>query len=821
MSTSFGLCEQVLGSTENSFYNSLWSQAASQGITAFISSGDNGAAGCDTPSSTKAKSGLAVNGLCSTPFSVCVGGTQFNDTANPGLYWSSTNNSTTKQSVLGVIPEIAWNESGAVSGGSGLWASSGGVSTLYAKPSWQVAPGVPADGMRDVPDVSLSAASHDGYAVCQADVGGTCASGSFLGVGGTSASSPSFAGLMALVVQKTGFRQGNANTIFYPMANAQYGSSGTAVFRDITSGSNLVPNFPSGTIGYNTTTAYDRVTGLGSVDAAAMVNNWGGATAPDFGVSASPTDVTIQAGASGPSTITTTVIGGFNAAIALSASGQPAGVTVGFSPASISVPGSGTSTMTITVGAGAALGTTAITVTATGGAITHTTTVNLTVGKALAAVSVTPNSGSGLTQTFSFQFSDANGYNAITETQTIINGSLTYTGGCVTWFSRATNAVALLNDAGTSWGTSVVIGTNTTLQNSQCSLNVGASSVSGSGNTFTENLAITFAAGFTGTKNIYASVAASGGLDSGWQTLGTWTPAALIATPPAAVSVTPSSGSGLTQTFSFQFSDVNGYSTITETQTIINGSLTYAGCVTWFNRATNAVALLNDAGTSWGTSVVIGTNTTLQNSQCSLNVGASSVSGSGNTLTENLAITFAAGFTGTKNVYAYVAAAGGLDSGWQTLGTWTPAALIATPPAAVSVTPSSGSGLTQTFSFQFSDVNGYGTITETQTIINGSLTYAGCVTWFNRATNAVALLNDAGTSWGTSVVIGTNTTLQNSQCSLNVGASSVSGSSNTLTENLAITFAAGFNGTKNVYAYVAASGGLDSGWHTLGTWVVP
>jgi hypothetical protein len=100
---------------------------------------------------------------------------------------------------------------------------------------------------------------------------------------------------------------------------------------------------------------------------------------PDFTISASPSSVSIAKGASAPSTITTAVSGGFNSAIALSATGQPTGVTVAFSPTSIAAPGSGSSTMTITVASTATAGVSTITVTGTGGAITHTTTVTLTV----------------------------------------------------------------------------------------------------------------------------------------------------------------------------------------------------------------------------------------------------------------------------------------------------------------------------------------------------------------------------------------------------------------------------------------------------------
>jgi subtilase family serine protease len=85
MSMSFGVCEAALGSSGNSFIDSLWQQAAAQGITVFVSSGDSGAAGCDSPSASRATHGRGVNGLCSTPYSVCVGGTEFDDASHPSL----------------------------------------------------------------------------------------------------------------------------------------------------------------------------------------------------------------------------------------------------------------------------------------------------------------------------------------------------------------------------------------------------------------------------------------------------------------------------------------------------------------------------------------------------------------------------------------------------------------------------------------------------------------------------------------------------------------------------------------------------------------
>jgi uncharacterized membrane protein len=364
MTISFGLCEAALGSSGNAFINSLWQQAAAQGITVLVSSGDSGAAGCDSSSATTARAGRGVNGLCSSPYSVCVGGTQFNDTANPSAYWSSSNASGTQASALSYIPEFVWNESGS----SGLWASGGGVSTIYAKPSWQAGPGVPADGHRDVPDVSLTSAGHDGYLVYL--------NGGMIVVGGTSAATPSFASLMALVLQEAGARVGNANPAFYALASRQALSGGAAVFHDITSGNNSVP----GVSGFSATAGYDLATGLGSVDAYQLVHHWSEAsTVPAFQLSASVNSVSLAAGASGTLNLTVSVSGGFSSAVSLSVSGLPTGVTSTLTPAQFSAPGSGTSVLKLTAATAAQPGSYTITITATGGGITKTATSTLTL----------------------------------------------------------------------------------------------------------------------------------------------------------------------------------------------------------------------------------------------------------------------------------------------------------------------------------------------------------------------------------------------------------------------------------------------------------
>jgi hypothetical protein len=214
---------------------------------------------------------------------------------------------------------------------------------------------------------------------------------------------------------------------------------------------------------------------------------------------------------------------------------------------------------------------------------------------------------------------------------------------------------------------------------------------------------------------------------------------------------------------------------------------------------------------------------TLQNSQCSANVGSSSVSGSGNNLTTNLAITFTSSFAGTQITFMKADDNGGLTSGWKVLGSWSIPLAVNQPPAVVSVTPGSGSGLgPQTFSFVYSDPNGFAYLNTVSALFSPAGSGSNsCYLLYVRPVNSLYLLNDAGTSWLGPMTPGAAGTLQNSQCSVNVGGSSVSGSGNNLTTNLAITFTSSFAGTQTTFMKADDNGGLTSGWKVLGSWSVP
>jgi subtilase family serine protease len=361
LSLSYGLCEAENGSAANASYVSAYEQGASEGISVFVSAGDEGAASCDADDAY-ATHGIAVSGFASTPYNVAVGGTDFQDVydADEGgpavtTYWSATNSST-YESAKSYIPEIPWNDSCTSKliyslegysegyGSAGFCNSatgkadflttasgSGGPSSYSAQPSWQTGVvGLPTSsgGHRYLPDVSLFAAngvwSHF-YIYCMSDAseGGVACNYTNLtdtldlAAGGTSFAAPAMAGIQAIINQKTGAAQGNPNPTYYKLAATEYGASGDAacnsnggtakapvlpasscIFNDVTAGDMdvpctgttdcygysksgkttyygaLSPSSSTFSPAYASGTGWDYATGLGTVNAANLVNNW-------------------------------------------------------------------------------------------------------------------------------------------------------------------------------------------------------------------------------------------------------------------------------------------------------------------------------------------------------------------------------------------------------------------------------------------------------------------------------------------------------------------------------------------------------------------
>jgi hypothetical protein len=356
MSVSYGACERGIEAAGNAFYNELWRQAAAQGITVMVAAGDAGSGGCDQGMSS-AYFGLGVNGLASTPYTVAIGGTDlYGSFVAKDQYWNSGNDPATLASAKSYMPELPWNNtctspqilaalqnagvsddtaetlcndpneqggflstvgagggrsSCAYSSGSG-WIGSIACEGGYSKPDWQTGvPGIPDDGVRDLPDVSLMAGNGlwgAFYIFCQSDETSArqCDINTEIeGAGGTSFGSPAFAGIVALLQQKTGSRQGNINYVLYRLAASQYrdgtlacdsstaSGENSCKFYDVTQGTNSVPCYSFGSdcvvndsanmygilAGYDAAPGYDLATGLGTVNAFNLVNGWSEAAA--------------------------------------------------------------------------------------------------------------------------------------------------------------------------------------------------------------------------------------------------------------------------------------------------------------------------------------------------------------------------------------------------------------------------------------------------------------------------------------------------------------------------------------------------------------
>jgi len=298
ISISFGSCEALNSQSVANALDSYFEQAAMQGQSVFVASGDGGAGDCEAYFSAPVPDPtLSTNIFCSSSHVTCVGGTRFGIGTDTSQYWNSTNSSPSRASAKGYIPEGAWNEPLDDNGDTTVAATGGGVSTYIAKPSWQTGAGVPTGSHRYVPDVSFGASAEYGYFGCMAASNASCVPATtgpdrgtfhFLAWGGTSASAPSMAGIGAMLNQKSGAAQGNLNPTLYALA----ASAGNGVFHDITVASSGVANcslntaspcnnsLPSsisltgGLTGYLVGNGYDPVTGLGSIDVSRLLESW-------------------------------------------------------------------------------------------------------------------------------------------------------------------------------------------------------------------------------------------------------------------------------------------------------------------------------------------------------------------------------------------------------------------------------------------------------------------------------------------------------------------------------------------------------------------
>jgi len=375
ISISYGESESDNGATQNLYIKNLYASAVAEGVSVFVSSGDELAS--SSSGEGIATYGIGISGFTSTPYNISVGGTDM--AAEPLFEYSTYYTSTNGPNFLTATsygPEIPWNlsctsaitvdylnatnstsftqagptsfcnyDNGTVANDDGLLNAAGGsggpsncatgtaatrgvtngTCAGYPKPSWQSIFGNPADGVRDTPDVSLMAGNGLWgvyYAACISNPADGPADEGFVpcganpatwtGWGGTSVSSPIWAGIQALVNQKTGQSWGNSNTVLYTMGDTEYGSTGnpscnstlgnasssTCLFHDVTLGDNsgvCENNSRRGTINcyldgakygilstsntaddeaYPATPGWDFTSGIGTANVANIVNAW-------------------------------------------------------------------------------------------------------------------------------------------------------------------------------------------------------------------------------------------------------------------------------------------------------------------------------------------------------------------------------------------------------------------------------------------------------------------------------------------------------------------------------------------------------------------
>jgi len=440
--------------------------------------------------------------------------------------------------------------------------------------------------------------------------------------------------------------------------------------------------------------------------------------------------------------------------------------------------------------------------------------MNLSVTSGTSAVANVPSSFAG-GGAYAFTWSDLNGQSDVSQTQVLFNTGITAANACNVTYTRSTNTVSLINNAGTGIQGSATAGSSMSLSNSQCTIT--AATVSTSGNLFTLTLSLSFASGFT-ARSIYMQASGASGGANLWTEKGTWTNG--TNRPPTADSVSPSSGTGNPQSFTFTYSDPNGWTDLSSVYAVFNSTVASGlnGCYIYYLPASNVLYLKADNGSTNLGALTPGGSGTDSNSQCSVAASGISVSHSGNSLMLTVSITFSATFTGRKTIYLRAIDAEGASSGFVVRGTWSAAANQ--PPSIVSMSPSSGIANPQSFTFTYSDGNGWTDLASVYVLFNSTVasTVNGCYMYYLPAVNTLYLRGDDGVSNVAALTPGASGTGSNSQCSVAAGGMSVTHSGNNLMLTVPITFTSTFTGLKHAYLRAIDNSSSVTPWVSSGTW---
>ena len=445
-----------------------------------------------------------------------------------------------------------------------------------------------------------------------------------------------------------------------------------------------------------------------------------------------------------------------------------------------------------------------------------------------AATTASPSTGSGTTQTFTATYSDGNGAADISVVYFLVNSTLDGSNACFIEYNRAANSFRLMNDAGTTWSTSVSAGSGST-SNSQCTLNGSGAAGTASGNSLSMMISLAFQESFSGAKNLYGLAIDSGNISSGWKALGSWTiPSSATPPTPGLVSLSPVSGGGTSGTFTAVFRHGGGqpqhylgYLLFLPTPNIV-WFTAQGSCLIEYNRISNGMRLITDSGTAWlgppqGVPVAP-TTPPLSNNACTVNVAGANASFSGTEMTVTVPVVFkSAGLTGVLGTFTQELDVNGQWTDMRQFGNWVlPGAPIKSGPAVVGLTPTQTAGNSATFTATGSHTAGVAQIGLFHLLIADRVVGgAACQIVYFAFDDTVALINDAGTDFAGAgrVPRGSANTLANSRCSVNVAAMTRSVAGNNVSVSYPLTFnTSTFGGAKNVYLNTFDLSGNLSHW---------
>ena len=465
----------------------------------------------------------------------------------------------------------------------------------------------------------------------------------------------------------------------------------------------------------------------------------------------------------------------------------------------------------------------------------HPVTITQTVPTTSQPVSVSPETGSGAQQTFTATYSNAS---SVLSVYIMVSSYVQPQSSCFAEYDPGTNQFRLIADNGSS--VSVVSPGSGSASNSQCTLSGLGASATTVGNNLSVTFPLSFTVGYVGAKNVFLFALSTNNQNTWWQQEGIWTVTSGIGggVPPGAIpvcnaqgfpcvaSLTPANGSGLTGTFTGVFTHSGGasqhylgYILFLPTPNIVQYTAT-GSCLVEYNRISNAMRLINDAGTDWLPGIIglpVGQTGSLTNSHCTLNVGQSSGVINGTTMTVTAAMTFNSGFSGKLATFMQGFDVTGAYTGMTQFGNWMASAGGQAPgPYIVGVSPQSGAGSSTTLTFTAGHTSGVPSLSFV-TLLISSVIVGGtpCQAFYFPAANVLNLVNDSGTAMvsANGIAPGTAGSLANSRCTINTGTASRNVSGNNVSVSLPLTFnTATFAGPQNVYVNAFDNFGYLSHW---------